>query len=298
MRVLRPAPDVLAFYDGRIAGVRAWSDEPNWLDDGAYELGACSYAIVDGAEALVYDTHMSTAHAALVRRAVEAAGATSLRVVLSHWHTDHVAGNAVFADCEIIANRLTAAALETNREGLETGRPPIKPLVMPNRTFDDIMVLQVGGVTVELRQVDIHSHDGTAMLLPDRGLLFAGDALEDTVTYVTEPARLAHHLADLDRMAGWGMRTILPNHGRAEAIGAGGYGTGLITATRDYVAKLLRCRSEPDLARQDLARFAADILARGDVSYFAPYEAVHRRNVEVVLAADGSVPPPGDAPNG
>ena len=36
MRVLRPAPNVLAFYDGRIAGVRAHSEAPNWLDDGAY----------------------------------------------------------------------------------------------------------------------------------------------------------------------------------------------------------------------------------------------------------------------
>src|SRR6185369_8105977 len=69
MRILRPYPNVLAFYDGRIPGVRAYSQERNWLDDGAFELGVATYAIVDGDEALVYDTHISLAHARIVRRA-------------------------------------------------------------------------------------------------------------------------------------------------------------------------------------------------------------------------------------
>ncbi len=55
MRVLRPYPHVFGFYDGRIPGARAYSDAPNWLDDGAYTLGICSYAVVDAGEALVYD---------------------------------------------------------------------------------------------------------------------------------------------------------------------------------------------------------------------------------------------------
>src|SRR5689334_1218989 len=104
MKVLRPAPNVLAFYDGRIAGKRLHSDKPNWLDDGAYSLGVCSFAIVDGADALVYDTHISLQHARIVRQTLSRAGVTNIRVVLSHWHRDHVAGTEVFRDCEIIAN--------------------------------------------------------------------------------------------------------------------------------------------------------------------------------------------------
>ena len=59
LRVLRPAPNVIAFYDGRIDGKRAHAAGPNWLDDGAFALGVASYAILDGSEALVYDTHIS-----------------------------------------------------------------------------------------------------------------------------------------------------------------------------------------------------------------------------------------------
>ena len=99
-----------------------------------------------------------------------------------------------------------------------------------------------------------------------------------------EPERLAEHLIDLERMAGWNINRILPNHGSLEAIATGGYDTSFIAATQAYVGKLLACRREPDLARQDLRTFGADMFATGAVEYFAPYEAVHRQNVEAVIA--------------
>jgi cyclase len=284
MRVLRPYPNVFAFYDGRIEARRAYSEERNWLDDGAYVLGIASYAILDGAEALVYDTHISLAHARIIREALSAAGATSIRVVLSHWHADHVAGNEVFADCEIIANSLTAKALAEHRQEFEDGGrdPAIKPLIMPTRTFDGELTLNVGETIVELRHADIHSHDGTVMLLPQSGVLLAGDTLEDPITYVAEPDRLEKHLVDLERMSGWEFRRILPNHGAPGVIKSGGYDRRFIGDTRRYVEKLLRCKQEPELVRQDLRTFAAEALGAGPTAYFPPYEAVHRRNVEAV----------------
>ncbi len=284
MRVLRPYPHVLAFYDGRVDGVRAYSAAPNWLDDGAYALGICSYAIVSGAEALVYDTHISLDHARLIRAALEGLGVSSIRVLLSHWHDDHVAGNEVFQDCEIIASARTLAALRANRDKMETAAPPIKPLVLPNRILDADTTLQVGNITVEVRHADIHSFDAALLVLPEDGLLLAGDTLEDPITYVDEPGRLHIHLTDLDRMAGWNITRILPNHGVAGIIAAGGYDSGFITATRRYVARLLSLAAHPELAAQDLRQFAPDIFATGAVTYFAPYEDVHRRNVACVLA--------------
>jgi glyoxylase-like metal-dependent hydrolase (beta-lactamase superfamily II) len=285
MRLVHPAPNVLGFYDGRVDGVRIWSDEPNWLDDGAYMLGICTYAIVDGSQALVYDTHISLAHARFIRRTLEEVGVTSIRVVLSHWHDDHIAGNEVFKDCEIIANSLTASALGRGRAGIESGNPPIRPLVLPDRTFDDSLSLTVGAIPVELRQVEIHSHDGTVLLMPDAGLLLAGDTLEDSITYVSETEHLEEHLIHLERMASWVFDRILPNHGSFEAIEAGGYDRSFITATEAYVRRLLACRQDPDLAKQDLKTFGAGMFSTTAVEYFAPYEIVHRQNVEAVVAA-------------
>jgi glyoxylase-like metal-dependent hydrolase (beta-lactamase superfamily II) len=282
LRILRPHANVLAFYDGRIDGVRAWSAEPNWLDDGAYALGVASFAVVDGPEALVYDTHISLTHARLIRRALEEMGVTSMRVVLSHWHDDHVAGNEVFADCEILAHVLTERALIAHRDEMENAAPPIRPLIMPTRTFEGPLDLTVGRVRVELRHAEIHSNDGVLLGLPDHGLLLVGDTLEDTVTYVAEPDRLEVHLAELDRIASWGYPRLLPNHGDPDVIAAGGYGPELIAATRLYVEKLIRARTDAALAAEDLKTFAADALASGGAYYFAPYEEVHARNLRTV----------------
>jgi cyclase len=286
MRVLTPSPYLLAFYDGRIEGMRLHSPAPNWLDDGAFSLGVCSYAIVSGAEALVYDTHISLDHARYIRAVLTERGVRSIRVVLSHWHKDHVAGNEVFADCEIIAEARTLQALQTHHEDFETSTPPIRPLILPNRAFQDRLKLRVGEIEVELRHADIHSFDGVVVMLPDGGML-AGDTLEDSVTYVVEPERLETHLAALREMQGWAIRRIFPNHGAEEIIAAGGYGPKLIEATRLYVEQLLRLRDEPALAKQDFKIFAAAAFATAAVSYFAPYEPVHRRNVQVVLEALG-----------
>lgn len=284
LRVIEPAPNVVAYYDGRIPGVRAWSAEPNWLDDGAYVLGVASYAIVDGTEAIVYDTHISLTHARLIRADLERRGVTRITVVLSHWHDDHVAGNEVFRDCEILSLALTARLLEENREKLEAETPPIKPLVMPTRTIDGPAVLTVGSLQVELIPAEIHSADGLVLFLRERGLLLAGDTLEDTCTYVAEPGRLQAHLADLDKLAALPVTRILPNHGDPGVIAAGGYAPSLIGATRRYVEKLIACRTDPNLAARDLATFVADDVAAGALLYFTPYEEVHRRNVEKVLA--------------
>ncbi|THV14019.1 MBL fold metallo-hydrolase [Rhizobium rhizophilum] len=285
MRILQPYPDIFAYYDGRIPGKRLHSEKPNWLDDGAYGLGVASYAIVSGTEALVYDTHISFDHARAIRSHLSSLGVTSIRVVLSHWHTDHVAGNAGFLDCPILSNKLTRDTLIEKRKVLVAKDPPINPVVMPTETFDGEMTLEVGDITVKLMQFDIHSADGTILLLPHLGVLLAGDTLEDSVTYISEPDNTARHIAELDRLAKLDFTSILPNHGDEQVIASGGYPPSLVTATRDYLTRLVLRLDEPGLSDESLESFIAPELAAGTLTYFAPYEAVHGQNIAALRGA-------------
>ena len=286
MRVLRPADGVLAFYDGRVEGHR-FAEGKNWVDEGAIELGIASFAIVDGDEALVYDTHVSVEHARFIRGALEDHGIRRFTVVLSHWHLDHVAGTAAFDDCEVIANERTEEHLAEHREAIEAGTdwgpPAIDPLVMPTLTFAGELRLEVGEVPVELIHVDIHSDDATVLWLPEADLLLAGDTMEDTVTYVVEPGGFDAHLADLDRLERLEPDRILPNHGDPDQIAAGGYSRGLIRATQQYIRALQRLPGNPELRDTPLRELIAGPLAAGWVKYYEGYEAVHRENVETVL---------------
>jgi cyclase len=279
---------LLGFYDGRRPAT-ASAPIDNWVDDGALSLGICSFALVDGAEAIVYDTHVSIAHAQRIRDAIEHLGARRIRVVLSHWHLDHVAGTEVFADCEIIANATTAALLAEHRSAIEAGThegpPAISPLILPTTVFDDRLRLELPSFEVELVEFDIHSRDATVVHLPQTGTLLAGDTVEDTVTYVSEPDRLEGHIAELDRMRGLGARTIFPNHGSREIIEAGGYAETLIDATQRYVRNLLGTASEPAERHADLRAFVAEELAAGWISWFEPYERIHTGNLAAVRPA-------------
>lgn len=290
VRVLRPADGILAFYEGREHGHR-FAPGPNWVDEGALSLGIASYAIVDGAEALVYDTHVSVDRARFIRETVDALGVERITVLLSHWHLDHVAGTEAFADCEVIACARTAEHLAERQDAIEAGTdggsPAIDPLIMPTRTFTDRLELTVGEVKVEAIHLNIHSDDAVVLWLPERRLLLAGDTLEDTVTYVDEPEAFGAHLIGLIRLLDLGPERILPNHGSPERIASGGYDAGLIEATQAYIRRLQSCVHEPALRDEGLRDFVADSLAAGWIEYFEPYEEVHRNNVAAVLAAAG-----------
>jgi cyclase len=279
MRILEPYPGIYAYYDGRIEGKRLHSDKPNWVDDGAYSLGIASYAIVSDRHALVYDTHMTLDHASAIRSHLAGLDVTRFDVVLSHWHTDHIAGNAVFEDCPIIALEATARAMADNREALESDDPPIAPIVMPSQTFENRLRLDVGSRKVELHHFQIHSHDGCVLWLPDDGILLAGDTLEDTITYISEPEHIETHIEELDRMAKWPIRKILPNHGDPERIASGGYGSSLIAANRDYLSRMIDPEESSRAHSQTLEEFVAHDIASDAILYFAPYEVVHRENV-------------------
>lgn len=282
MRILEPYPGIYAYYDGRIEGKRLHSERQNWLDDGGYGLGIASYAIVAAEHALVYDTHITLDHAAAIRSHLVGLGVKRFDVVLSHWHTDHIAGNAVFEDCPITALEATARAMADNLEKLKADDPPISPVVMPSRTFSTRFDLTVGSRAIALHHFQIHSHDGCVLWLPEECILFAGDTLEDTITYISEPEHIETHIVELDRMATWPIRRILPNHGAPDRIAGGGYDKRLITANRDYLARMIDPEESSRAHTQTLEDFVAHDIASGAIEYFAPYEVVHRENVAAV----------------
>jgi cyclase len=136
MRVFQINDYLLSFYDGRPAEPSRHAQVETWADEGALNVGVATYVIHRGDAALVYDTYPTTQEAQWVRNYLQKAGIKRFTIVNSHWHLDHVGGNAVYADVDRISTEraiqlltLKKAAIEA---GTEWGPPAIKPLVIPN----------------------------------------------------------------------------------------------------------------------------------------------------------------------
>lgn len=291
LQILEPHPGILAFYEGRIPGYR-FAPHDNWVDDGALSLGIASYAIISGQEALVYDTHVSVAHAHAIKLALLARGVTHFTVVLSHWHLDHVAGTQAFAGWPVISTARTLAHLTEHKAGIEDGSfhgaPAICPLILPDQVFSGQMRLQVGTRDVMLIEANIHSDDAAVMWLPKEHILLAGDTVEDCVTYVGAPEQFATHLADLDRLAGLSAIHVLPNHGAPDIIADGGYPPEILGATQRYIRWLMGLAQNPDRAAVPLAQVIKPDTDAGTLRYFAPYDVVHAQNIARTMAMSGS----------
>ncbi len=133
-----------------------------------------------------------------------------------------------------------------------------------------------------LRQMDIHSCDGTVALLPG-GCCWRATRWKTPSTYVDEPERLTIHLEGLAEMAA-GRSPASAETWRGRGDRGGGYQPDLITVTHRYVgasSRPHRC----DARRTRSAPLRAEDFASGAISYFAPYEAVHQKNLAAVQSA-------------
>ena len=290
LRIFEPHPGLFAYYDGRVPGHRFMAED-NWVDEGAIALGMATYALVEGTQALIYDTHVSVAHGAAIRSHLEGLGVRDVTVIYSHWHLDHVAGTSAFGDVPVIANAKTAAHLATRKDVIESGAyhgpPAINPLILPNDVFSAQKNLTLGARRIELIEANIHSDDATVLWLPDAGILLAGDTIEDPLTYVAEPQDFAIHLQDLDRLAALKPRHILPDHGAIEVLQEGGYGPAVFPAMQRYVRWLMALKRMPEQAETPIADILADDLRAGTLRWFEPYAAVHAQNVAATLGEYG-----------
>lgn len=286
MRVLPINDHLVAFYDGRPAEESVDQSKATWADHGANYVGVATYAVFSGDAALVYDAFPSTAQAQWVRDWLMRKGVRHFVLANSHWHLDHVGGNAVYADSTIIATEKTRQNLIANRAAIESGAysgpPAVKPLVVPGVGLLAPATVTIGKVTVELRPVNIHSADGLVLFLPGDRLLLAGDTLEDTLTFVAEPETLGEQYRNLAAMKTWGFDHILPNHGNSAVIAKGGYTPALIDMTRTYIRRLAEHAHDADILTQPIERFLPEALADGTVSLWWAYREAHGENLAKV----------------
>jgi cyclase len=289
MRVFEINDHLLGFYDGRPAETATPAGKQDWADFGAMNVGVATYVIHRGDRALVYDTYPSTQQARWVRDYLAKIGIRHFTVVNSHWHLDHVGGNAVYADADRIATDKTFMRLTQEKTAIEAGTewgpPAINPLVLPNITIRADTNYFVEDIKIELRPINIHSEDGLVVYLPKDHILLAGDTLEDTLTFIAEPEQIPAQIENLQQMKGWNIDRIFPNHGNPAVIGNGGYRTTLIDATVDYLRRMVAHAHDPDYLKGSMEDYVHDSISKGWVTPWWAYREAQQANLAEVANA-------------
>src|SRR5438309_1807072 len=122
MRVLKINDYLTAFYDGRTMQKPPPPGVRNWADYGALDVGVATYVIHRGDRALVYDSFPYAEEARWVRDYLAKSGVKHFTLVNSHWHLDHVGGNAVYSDSDRIATNRAIDMLTMEKAAIEAGK--------------------------------------------------------------------------------------------------------------------------------------------------------------------------------
>lgn len=245
---------------------------------------------------VVFDALGTPALAQMLVERIRAVSTQPIRkVVVSHYHADHIYGLQVFKalGAEIIAPRgvenylgseQAARRLEERRESLAPWVDENTRLVWPDRYLEGSESFELGGVRFTLTRLGAaHSDADLSMSVEPDGVLYSGDILfEGRVPFIGD-GDTGDWVDNLRRLSGLQVKAVVPGHG-----GAAGDPQAVVESTLHYLEYL---RDTMRSAVQELVPFdeayaAADWSAFESLPAFA---ASHRRNAyQVYLALEAA----------
>ncbi|MET9810860.1 MBL fold metallo-hydrolase [Streptomyces halstedii] len=213
---------------------------PSWLTWWQRPFPDANTLLLPGQRPALVDTGF-VGHADETAAWARAHAGTVDLVVNTHWHSDHVGGNALLQarGAAVAAGTPEAEAITRRDPGCcaaEYLDQPVAPYTV-DVPLDDGQVLRLGDADWEVVRAPGHTPGHLALWQPEERLLVVGDALSDyDVGWVNlaldGPDGATTALASLKRMADLDPRLILPSHGPIPADPAAAFAAALRRAQR------------------------------------------------------------------
>ncbi len=173
------------------------------------------------------------------------------KVIVSHYHADHIYGLMVFEDlgAEISAPEGAQKYMQSDvaRERLEERQLSLDPwvnentrLVLPDVTISSSMQFKLGEVTFTINYMGkAHSDGDLSMLVEPDKVLFSGDIIFRKRIPFVGNADTKKWLETLNRLETGGLTALVPGHGPASTDPK-----DTISLTRKYLAYLRKTMGE------------------------------------------------------
>lgn len=266
------------------AAARDWdgvefTSEP--LADGLWRLSGAGGNVVLSAGAdgvLLVDADYEQLADKLLAEVRALAGRDPDRVISTHWHFDHVGGNAALAaaGAELIAHANVRALMSQDRyiELLDNAVPASPPEALPVLTFTDSLSLWMnGGEILVYHPAPAHTDGDAVVVFRDADVIHTGDL----VFNCGYPFIDTSHGGDIDGMIAAvetviGLCTdatkVVPGHGPVtDRAGLETY-LGILTGYRDAIAPLKAQGMSLDEVKA--AKATADLDAQYGEAMFSP----------------------------
>lgn len=246
---------------------------PSWVHWQARPFPDSNLLLLPGPHPALIDTGF-VGHAEQTRDWARAHAGPIELVVNTHWHSDHVGGNAALqaTGTAIAASAPDADAIRRRDPGCclaEYLDQPVAPYTV-DLALEDEQSIDLGEVTWQIIRTPGHTPGHLSLWQPDEQLLVVGDALSDydvgwVATALDGPEAAATALASLERLDALHPRVLLPAHGPIPADPA----SALAQAHR----RAKRLVDDPDGSVWYAARrvFAFALIIRGGL----PVDTVH-----------------------
>lgn len=218
------------------------------LPDGRVPLVPNVGIVVGEREALVIDTGLGPANGRRVLQKARSLTDKPLVLTITHFHPEHGFGANVFADAgaRIVYNRTQQYELdEKGKSYLDMfrtfGEAVAEQLegvefVEPDELYDEHVTLDLGGIAVELLHFGLaHTRGDQVVFLPEEGVLFGGDLLENRIFPIVPwfppddvDVNGSRWIEVLDRLEELEPEVVVPGHGEVT-------GPELIGQVRSYL---------------------------------------------------------------
>lgn len=213
-------------YDRPVATVTDWLEVGDRVFARRYAYLDQQIGVVLGkGQALVVDTRATPAGVRELRADVRRLTRDPVTIAVNtHWHWDHTFGNSTFRPIVIWGHercreRLVADGAAARAElaaGDPARRAEFEAVVIdpPERTLTIAADVDVGGRRVELRYLGRgHTNGDIVVAVPDAGVLFAGDLLEEGATPYFGDGYPIDWPATVERMLPHVGGPVVPGHG-------------------------------------------------------------------------------------
>lgn len=201
------------------------------LGDGVFRRRYASFdlnigAVIGDGGVAVIDSRESPSQARQMRRELARITAKPVRwLVNTHWHWDHTFGNEEFAGAAIWGHRQCRRVLSERGEETRERCAALVPaeqrgefeslrIVLPEHLVDSEATIDLGDRRLELRYLGRgHTEGDLVVTVPDAGVRFAGDLLEEGAPPSFGDAYPIAWASTAARLAGLGDGVVVPGHG-------------------------------------------------------------------------------------